>query len=206
MAIDKLRKRAQKAHGRDGGGFVAIPWVVLDCAAYKLLSHPARSLLMEIARQYVIDNNGRLLASGKYLSERGWRSADVIHRAKRELIDAGFIYETVRGYRPNKASWYAITWQNLDKLHGYDAGVLEGWRDARSGYAKSNFKKIKKFIPPDGLNPPVIAPSSGVSTSTPAPSGGAILDPFTHFATPPNGSHLEIPSITPIRSSPPIHE
>jgi hypothetical protein len=36
-----------------------LPWAVLDCPAYARLSHPARDLLMEIARQFVKDNNGR---------------------------------------------------------------------------------------------------------------------------------------------------
>lgn len=106
---------------RDGNQFVAMPVVVLDSPAYRGLSHPGRSLLMEIARQYVRDNNGRLLASAAYLSKRGWTSSDVITRAKRELLNAGFIFETVKGARPNKASWYAITWHPLDKIKGYDA-------------------------------------------------------------------------------------
>jgi hypothetical protein len=48
---------------RDPGGFIALPWSVLDCPAYARLSHPARSLLVEFARQIGNDNNGRLLAS-----------------------------------------------------------------------------------------------------------------------------------------------
>lgn len=134
MAKDKARKAHQKGSSRDGGGFVALPWSVLDCPAYRALSHPAKSLLIEFSRQYVRDNNGRLLASTKYLKNRGWNSADVIHRAKLELVQAGLIYETVKGHRPNKASWYAITWQNLDKDSRYDTGVWEGWTHARSGY------------------------------------------------------------------------
>ena len=35
---------------RDAGGFVALPWSVLDCPAYAGLSHPARALLLEIAQ------------------------------------------------------------------------------------------------------------------------------------------------------------
>ncbi len=101
--------------GRDSGGFVALPWSVMDCPAYARLSHPAKALLLEVARQWVRDNNGRLLASGAYLAKRGWKSADVITRAKRELIAAGFLFETVMGHRPNKASWYAVTWRALDK-------------------------------------------------------------------------------------------
>jgi hypothetical protein len=49
----------------------------------------------------------------------------VITRAKRELKEAGFINEMVKGHRPNKASWYAITLQTLDRLQGYDHGAVE---------------------------------------------------------------------------------
>lgn len=130
--------------GRDSGGFIALPWSVVDCPAYANLSHPARSLLMEIARQFVGDNNGRLLASASYLGKRGWNSSDVISRAKRELIQAGFIYETVKGHRPNKASWYAVTWHTLDKLAGYDAGAIQGFQ--RSAYQHVNGSKILPLV------------------------------------------------------------
>lgn len=146
MAKDKARRGANKTSGRDAGSFVALPWSVLDCAAYRALSHPARSLLIEIARQYVKDNNGRLLASSRYLKLRGWNSTDVIQRAKKDLIEGGFIYETVKGHRPNKASWYAITWQNLDKDYRYDARAWEGWREARSGYAKNLPGGVLNFV------------------------------------------------------------
>lgn len=113
--------------GRDAGGFIALPWSVVDSPAYQALGHPAKALLTEIARQFVRDNNGRLLCSMAYLGARGWKSNDVITRAKNELLDAGFIYETVKGYRPNKASWYAVTWRVLDRHSGYDAGAVEGF-------------------------------------------------------------------------------
>jgi hypothetical protein len=195
MGIDKSRRGSKKGSGRDGGGFVALPWTVLDCPAYSLLSHPAKSLLMEFARQFVRDNNGRLLASGKYLSKRGWKSADVIQRAKRELIEAGFIYETVKGHRPNKASWYAITWQDLDRHPNYDAGAFEGWREARSGYEKSKALKIKSLTPLQGISIAVIAPSSVVKVTSSIPSNGTVIANFVSSSTPSNGNHLETPSI-----------
>jgi len=197
MGIDKSKRGYGKNSGRDGGGFVALPWSVLDCPTYSLLSHPARSLMMEFSRQYVRDNNGRLLASMKYLSKRGWRSADVIQRAKKELIEAGFIYETVKGHRPNKASWYAITWQNLDKHPGYDAGIWEGWRSARSAYSNSSSFKIKnrRLTPLKGTKDTVIAPSDKVMESSAIPSGGIIKGCFHHLSIPSGGHHLDIPSI-----------
>jgi hypothetical protein len=81
--------RGEKIHG----GFSPIPWDVLDSKSYLALSHTSRSLLLELARQVLPDNNGRLLLTSKYLSKRGWRSAGVISRAKRELLDAELIYE-----------------------------------------------------------------------------------------------------------------
>jgi hypothetical protein len=174
MGRDKLEKASKKNSGRDGGSFVALPWSVLDCPAYSLLSHPARSLLLEFARQYVRDNNGRLLASGRHLSKRGWKSSDVILRAKRELLDAGFIYETVKGCRPNKASWYAITWQNLDKNPNYDYGAWEGWKKARSGYRINTLIKNTSLTPSQGVEMSTIAPSNDIEGLSTTPSGGAI--------------------------------
>lgn len=112
--------------GRDAGGFVALPWAVLDSPAYSGLSHPAKALLLEFARQFVRDNNGRLLCSMTYLGPRGWKSNDVITRAVRELVAAGFVHQTAQGHRPSKASWYAVTWRALDRHPGYDVGTVEG--------------------------------------------------------------------------------
>lgn len=187
MGRDKAQ-RAAKGGGRDSGGFVALPWSVLDCSAYRALSHPARSLLIEFARQYVRDNNGRLLASTKFLKNRGWNSADVIHRAKHELLEAGLIYETVKGHRPNKASWYAITWQGLDKDSRYDAGAWEGWRHARSGY------KNTPLIPSKGTKGHSIEPANGIAIAATSPLDGTIKPNNCYLPIPLGGNHLEIPS------------
>lgn len=163
--------------GRDSGGFVALPWSVLDCPAYAALSHPARALLLEIARQFVRDNNGRLLASRAYLAKRGWNSPDVISRAKNDLIAAGFIHETVKGHRPNKASWYAVTWRALDRLPGYDAGATETFM--RGAYQNASLRPSpvlgKALIgtspvlggPRSSTSPVPIKPISAASPSTP---------------------------------------
>jgi hypothetical protein len=113
---------------RDGGRFVALPWSVLDSRAFLGLSYPARALLLEMARQFLGDNNGRLLCSRTYMAARGWKSMDTLTNAKRELLDAGFLYETVKGQRPNRASWYALTWRMLDRHPSFDAGALEGFK------------------------------------------------------------------------------
>jgi hypothetical protein len=169
-----------------------MPNAVIDCPAYAHLSHPARGLLFEFARQFVRDNNGRLLASGAFLSKRGWNSADVITRAKRELLQGGFIFQTVMGHRPNKASWYAVTWRTLDKLTGYDEGTAQLFE--RGAYQKQ--APIKKMLtPPHGVEGPLIAPPHGVESKPPTPPHGAIEATLCLRSTPSHGDHLEKPSI-----------
>lgn len=80
-------------------------------------------MLLEVARQFVRDKNGRLLLSRAYMATRGWKSMAMLNKCKAELIEAGFPFQTVQGHRPNKASWYAVTWRALDKHPGYDAGA-----------------------------------------------------------------------------------
>jgi hypothetical protein len=159
----------------------------MDCVAYKALSHPARSLLLDIARQFVFDNNGRLLASFRHLKTRGWTSVDTISRAKKELIDGGFLYETVKGHRPNKASWYALTWRNLDQIPGYDSG-------AREGFERSAYRKNEGLNPSAGIGGRVIAPSGGAGRGTVVPWRGTVRRQTAVAATPGDGNHLEIPS------------
>jgi hypothetical protein len=146
--------KRREGNGRDSGGFVALPWAVLDSAAYASLSHPARSLLLEAARQFVRDNNGRMILTRAYLATRGWNSNDVISRARDELVTAGFLHETVKGHRPNKASWYAVTWHTLDRLPGYDPGAVETFK--RSAYQNA------LLTPSGGLDKALIAPSRGL--------------------------------------------
>lgn len=191
MANGRVKGRKGDS-GREAGGFIALPWSVLDCPAYARLSHPGRSLLLELARQFVRDNNGRLLLTGEYLSKRGWKSADVITRAKRELLDAGFIHETVKGHRPNRASWYAVTWQSLDRIPGYDPGAVESFR--RGAYRQSEPLKNASLTPSHGVESPAIAPPHGVGSALPTPSHGAIRAVLTPRPTPSHGNHLEKPS------------
>lgn len=132
MANGRQYGRRGSGSGRDAGAFIALPWSVVDSDAYRGLSHTARSLLLEVARQFVSDNNGRLLLSFRYMKTRGWKSADTLNRAKAELLAAQLIFETAKGGFPNNASWYAVTWQALDRLDGYDHGAQQAF--PRGGY------------------------------------------------------------------------
>lgn len=199
MSNGRNPKKKGQDTSRVQGGFIALPWSVVDCPAYARLSHPARGLMMELARQYVRDNNGRLLASGAYLAKRGWNSSDVITRAKRELIDSGFIFQTVMGHRPNKASWYALTWYSLDKIQGYDEGAALLFE--RGAYQKQ--APIKKSLTPSGgVERALIAPSRGVGIKPPTPSHGAIRATLDPCPTPSHGNHLETPSPARLKAAP----
>lgn len=179
------RKRIDTS--RDGGGFVALPWSVLDSQAYRTLSHPAKALLLEVARQYVRDNNGRLLLSMRHLRTRGWSSADVVQRAKSELLDTGLLFETVKGCRPNKASWYAVTWCSLDRSDAYDPG-------AERAFERGAYRKNAALIPPAGTDKPAIAPASGTGKATLVPPPGTIKPTDRNPPIPPDGNHLDMPS------------
>ena len=167
----------------------------MDCAGLPCLRPVIASracATFEFARQFVRDNNGRLLASATHLGKRGWKSSDVITRAKRELLDAGFIFETVKGHRPNRASWYAVTWRTLDKLPGYDTGAALCFQ--RGAYQTGLPLKNASLTPPHGVESPGIAPPHGVGRKPPTPAHGAIRATFDHRPTPPHGNHLEMPS------------
>jgi hypothetical protein len=188
------RNKARKGDaGRDSGGFVALPWSVLDCPAYARLSHPAKALLFEVARQFHRDDNGRMLLSRAYMTTRGWKSADTLTNAKRELLDAGFIFQTVMGHRPNKASWYAVTWRALDKLPGYDVGANQLFE--RGAYQKTKPQIRASLIPPAGTGRAVIVPPAGTETLPTVPPAGTMRALLGVLSVPPAGHPLEMPSI-----------
>lgn len=193
MANARNPKRKGHDTSRDQGGFIALPWTVLDCPAYGRLSAYARALLFEVARQFVRDNNGRMLLSRAYMSTRGWRSNDMLNKCKAELIEGGFIFQTVMGHRPNKASWYAVTWRTLDKLPGYDAGTDQLFK--RGAYQQNMPLKIKVLTPPHGTGSTPIAPPHGTETLPTVPPHGAMKALLGVLSVPPHGHHLEMPSV-----------
>jgi hypothetical protein len=187
-------KRNKYQISRDSGSFLALPHSVIDAPNFQKLSSNAKALLLEVGRQLRKDNNGRLLLSKAYLLPRGWNSSDMISKGKKELLDGGFIYETVMGHRPNKASWYAVTWCALDNLIGYDEGAVEGF--VRSAYSRNVGLKKNVLIPYGGVGKYLTAPCSGVTTGKSVPSSGAISPHFSVLSSPHYGHHLEIPSQT----------
>ena len=178
--------------GRDSGGFIALPWSVLDCPAYGRLSMHARALLFEVARQFVRDTNGRLLLSRAYMQTRGWKSNDTLAKAKAELLASGFIFQTVMGHRPNKASWYAVTWRSLDQIPGYDVGTTQLFE--RGAYRKNQPLHSTSLRPPHGTEKALIVPPHGTETPPTVPPHGTKKGVFAPLSVPPHGHPLETPS------------
>lgn len=188
----KGRLKTAKA-SRIEGRFLAIPFSVIDSPAYIRLGDPARSLLWDVARQYVGTNNGALLASAKYLKKYGWTSNDKLTRAKRELLEAGFLYETFMGHRPNKASWYALTWRPLDRIDGYDPGAIDGFK--RWAFLADPAIANASLKPAGGAKRTATTPSAGAGAPIATPQDGAVGGSFMAPATPGRGDHLEKPSV-----------
>lgn len=179
----------RKDTSREGGRFCAIPESVLMATGYINLSHVAKSLLVEMTLQFKGSNNGRLLCNLNYLRKRGWSSNDTISRAKHELLASGFIHETVKGQRPNKASWYAITWYTLDKHPGMDPAAVQT-------YVRGAYRKNDALIPPAGTKVCPTVPPAGTRGDSFVPPAGAIKVKFRYSSVPPDGDHLDKPSDT----------
>ena len=192
-----MSKSRKGDHGREPGSFKTLPTAVLKSHAYLGLSANARSLLLELVLQCNYDDNGRLLLSRAYFAKegRGWASHDMLIKGKRELLAAGLIFETVKGQRPNKASWYAVTWRRLDKIAGYDIGVTASFE--LGAYRKAQPVKTEKRepCPSHGTEKPPIGPSHGTEKRPPVPPHGPIMAISSPLPVPPHGHPLDMPSV-----------
>lgn len=103
--------------------FIGFPSALLNSKKFVSLSAHAAKLLFDVAAQYRGDNNGDLSVAWKLMKPRGWRSEDTLNKAKRELLEAEFIFETRKGHRPNVCSLFALTWRALDDGTKFDAGA-----------------------------------------------------------------------------------
>lgn len=117
--------------GKIGEPFVALPRSVIRSEAYIGLSYAAKSLLVDVLDQFRGGNNGDLTVAWKVMQGRGWKSESTLNRAKLELLDAGFLYETRKGARPNKASLYALTWLALNPSTKFDPGAAAAFERSR---------------------------------------------------------------------------
>lgn len=98
------------------GQFVALSYAMMDSPAYMGLSHSAKVLLQDVARQYSGKNNGSLSPCWELMKDRGWRSPVTLNKAKKELRASRLITVTRQGTRgpKGKAELWAINWMRMD--------------------------------------------------------------------------------------------
>lgn len=164
-------KKTKKIEGR----FLPLPHSVLDSVGFQTLSPASIRLLLMVGRQYTGGNNGRLIATPKWLRAHGFKSHDTIARARRELVEHGLLFQTVQGGRPNRASWYALTWLDLDAHAGYDPDTPAAFAAARGGYNRYvPEQKITCLIPPIGTKVQRTVPTTGHTTPSAIPPIGTM--------------------------------
>ena len=116
MAKNKPFKNQKQK--RDGNRFIPIPYVVAESQSFMNLGAYAMKLLINIYIQYNGGNNGYLCCCFSLMQKYGWKSKETLQKAKVDLIKSGLIIETRKGGRPNRASYYAVTWMALDEQNG----------------------------------------------------------------------------------------
>lgn len=113
-----VAKRSKKAPESVSGSFSAVPHAVLDSNAFQGAGHPARSLLYELIRQLSGRNNGHLQLASPWLKKRGWNSADVVQRAKAELMARQLAIKTRLGGLNAGPDLWAVTWLPISDYSG----------------------------------------------------------------------------------------
>ncbi len=137
-------KRNRHKGNRIGGPFLALPRDLIEHPAFLRLSAYAKALLIDLGAQYRGDNNGDLCCAWKVMQPRGWRSEATLHKAKRELLDGGFLFEARKGHRPNVCGLYALTWLNFDASPKHDCTPAAFERGA---YRRGDPVRLVKVTP-----------------------------------------------------------
>ena len=137
-----------KMKGRaTSGGFLSLPFSVLDSDACKMLTPQGVKLLIDVSRQYRGTNNGDLAATIKMLRGRGWKSSSTLAERIDELIHYGLIEKTRQGGK-NQCSLYAVTWKPIDECRGKmdvkETRTASGiWKGPKNKWTPKRSRKIK---------------------------------------------------------------
>lgn len=111
-SIPETKRPHFKGRGK-GPPFIAIYHRIADSEEFGKLSGNACKLLLEIGRQYRPGRNGDISIPWSLLSKRGWRSAHTVQKAKKELLELGWIIETRQGGK-HLCGLYALSYYPID--------------------------------------------------------------------------------------------
>jgi len=120
MGYEKNKRHRQK------GRFFSIPNVVAEHPDYISLGANSIRLLNEAALQYNGRNNGKLCFVWSQMSKRGWKSKETLQTAKNELVSKNLLIVSKYGgifEGKGMPQYYAITWQPIDEILGFEMDV-----------------------------------------------------------------------------------
>lgn len=86
-----MATRRPNGAGQFDGPFVALPKEMLDSASYRQLGAIARCVLIELAGAHNGFNNGKIIASQRWLAGRLGCRQSTVARALAELVAGGFV-------------------------------------------------------------------------------------------------------------------
>lgn len=92
--------RAKRPKAYRDGGYIQVPNVVIESAAYRSLSLPARALLTELLYIYRPHRQGRICLEVRRAAELMGVHKDTASKAFRQLEDRGFIRERREAFYP----------------------------------------------------------------------------------------------------------
>ena len=79
--------------------------------------------MLDLLLQYTGSNNGKLSACWTLMRLRSWKSSSTLYKAKKELLDKGFIVVTKAGFKMRgHPTLLAITWNGIDECTGVQYG------------------------------------------------------------------------------------
>ncbi|CAM5286269.1 hypothetical protein [Eoetvoesiella caeni] len=97
------------------GGFLALPFIVLDSTAYLSLDSAAQKLVLDVYRQYTGKNNGRMSPAFELMKARGWKNETTLSNAKKKVRASRLITVTKVGTRKKgNCELWAVNWLKLD--------------------------------------------------------------------------------------------
>jgi hypothetical protein len=113
-------------HKKGKGHFAGIPSNVMRHPDYINLGANSKVLLFEFSLQYFGKNNGKLCAVFSQMKKRGFKSETTLRKAIKELLDLKLITLTkvgMYGHGKRLPNYYAITWQPIDDVKGFDMDI-----------------------------------------------------------------------------------
>lgn len=113
MAKTRIKTKGRK----ERGSFLLLPKAVITHSNYYSLTSSEVKLFIDLAAQYFGSNNGDFTAAWTIMKHKGWRSKETLFRARKGLVEKGFIVTARQGGR-NRCTLFGITFQPINECDG----------------------------------------------------------------------------------------